>query len=51
MPNDMKQESTVQKKKVHLGKNRDQQMKMEQACDGFYPVAAASYYDDLEDKL
>jgi hypothetical protein len=29
-------------------------MKTEQACDGFYPVAAAaapSYDDDLEDKL
>jgi hypothetical protein len=27
-------------------------MKTQQACDGFYPVAAAaSYYDDLEDKL
>ena len=28
-------------------------MKMDQACDGFYPVAAAaaSYDGDLEDKL
>ena len=26
-------------------------MKTEQACDVLYPVAAASYDDDLEDKL
>jgi len=27
-------------------------MKMDQACDGSYPVAAAASYDgDLEDKL
>jgi hypothetical protein len=26
-------------------------MKTEQACDCFYPVAAASYDGDLEDKL
>lgn len=26
-------------------------MKTEQTCDDFYPVAAASYDDDLEKKL
>jgi hypothetical protein len=30
---------------------RDQHVKTEEAWDGFYPVAAASYDDDLENKL
>jgi hypothetical protein len=50
MPNDVKQESKQKKKSLPWKIYRDEHMKMEQACNGFYPVAA-SCDDDLEDKL